>query len=763
MKNDLDKTFGQIFDNDITAFRNQLIEVQHHQANRKDAEKWVQQLRFLDISKVPDLRTKPGQRVQNHLGPQYTGTACPIPITRQTDDNGKTPYVAISWKWATHPGSNYSRQRPKYNYMIRRPDARPHKSEFHDIHLERVIMFAQSRYITNLWIDTECIYQKKEDSQAWPNDKDHGVQIMDVVYGLSTESVGLLNTPLSEQREIDTLASLLTRSFLMDPDDMEEPEIKWKTDIRELQMLILKILSDTRWSRGWIFQEDHLASDNMTLLIPCSDYIQRGDKYDFGLLPDDIQVSLKDLRQAVTMFCLTNKEDEKSWPNSEMMSKVKQYNIWNRVAYDGPYGGLPQYQVKLWREAGQPKSHDYRVAFNTEDKYEDVAYYPTTTNSVLDDICSRSLEKEEDRVAILANALKFSKRLDICQTSPILSGNNFSLSVALLALILINGEILMNSDYDHFNLPEYIMDHTLRSYLRRYEYKFDAPSLRFEQSFIDRCRFKSPLLTDQGIQTKGFLFALLPRDNSDPQSNPIRFTNSDRVKLEQISQNAASHRRPFGKKLNAMAVEAMQIVIGRLKRMWPNSKLAAYLEEHLHHDLYSRKVQAVSTPYVLDMMSAVCQALLDNRDLRFGRLVSDSDAAEPTAIFIAPPSGWGSETHHLDEVPHVFTSWDGPQSKYDRERLASLEVDVYQREGSTSHNRNEAGRALLSYGWVNGVWMTRGEQMESFVFPLPGITDMPKETERIERKRKRSVDDEGGEGSEEERLFPPSRRIKEEY
>jgi hypothetical protein len=750
MKNDLHKTFGQIFDNDITAFRNQLIDVQHHRANRKDAEKWVQQLRFLDISNVPTLRSKSGAPRRSHLGLQYTGTVCPIPITRRTDDDGKIPYVAVSWRWATQLGSVHNHRKPKYDYRIQRPDATHHKSEFHDVHLDRVIMFAQSRCIPNLWIDKECIYQREEDSQTYPNDKDHGVQIMDVVYGLSAASVGLLNTPLDTQTEVNTLASLLTKTFLVDPDETEIPEIEWTTDIRQLQMLILKILSDTRWSRGWIFQEDHLASANMTLLIPCSDDLQRGDKYDFGPLPGDLQVSLKDFRQAVTMFCLTNDENENSWPNSEMMSKVKQYNIWNKTAYEAPYYGHSDFQVKLWDDGRRSKSHDFGVPF-----------YPTITNSVLDDICSRSLENEEDRIAILANALKFSKRLDICQTSPILAGNNFSLSVALLALVLINGEILSNNDDNDIPPIKDLMDHTLRSYLKQYEYKVNAPSLKFEQSFVNRCRFKSPVITQQGIKTKGYLFTLLSDYKLGHQSNPLELTDSDRAKLERISRKPKSHTRPFGKKLNAVAVEAMRTVIRRLKRVWPASKLAAYLQEHLRHDLYPPNSQAVSTPYVLDMMSAVCQALLDDRELCFGRLVSDLDVAEPTAIFIAPEPEWGMEVYSSDGVPYVFTSWDGPRSDYDRESLTSLEVDVSHQDGTTSPSRNEDGRILRNYGWVNGVWVTRGEQMESFVFPLPGISDMPKE--RIERKRKRSVGDEGREDSEEDRLYVQYKRTLEEY
>lgn len=38
-----------------------------------------------------------------------------------------------------------------------------------------------------------------------------------------------------------------------------------------------------------------------------------------------------------------------------------------------------------------------------------------------------------------------------------------------------------------------------------------AQETREEQYFIDHCRFKSLLIASRGIETKGFLFELLPR------------------------------------------------------------------------------------------------------------------------------------------------------------------------------------------------------------------------------------------------------------
>ena len=277
MKNDLVKTFGQIFDNDITVFRDQLLEIPNHLDNREDAERWVKQLRFLDISGVPDLQKEHIEREQHPrqaaLSSQRTIVERPhfrIPVTRRKHDDGEVRYVAVSWRWMSPRDlkSSGSAMRPTFNYLVQRPGAEPHKSDFPDQHMERAIRFAQSTDITNLWIDNECIYQRKDDKRSYRNDKERGVQTMDVVYGESSASVGLLTTSLIHQHEIETLSNLLRRSIFVDPKGTYSPRLRPEVDVQKTQLLILKVLSDTRWSRGWIFLEDHLASAVMTLLIP---------------------------------------------------------------------------------------------------------------------------------------------------------------------------------------------------------------------------------------------------------------------------------------------------------------------------------------------------------------------------------------------------------------------------------------------------------------------------------------------------------------
>jgi hypothetical protein len=738
MKNDLHKTFGEIFNGDIAAFRKQLLEIQHIQADRKKAEDWVSHLRFLDISGVPNLLDAEVSRFVSYeppADPCQDAEIAPheIPVTKREDDDGEVEYIAVSWRWiGRYPQTLHNTVRPSvFHYRIKRPGAQAHDSSFPDDFMDRVVRFAQSINVFKIWVDVECIYQRPEDERTFPEDKEHGVQIMDVVYGDSTCSLGLLTVELVSEEKIDLLSHLLSGRLFVDSKDKSYTVLRHQVDVKEVQMLILHILSDPRWSRGWIFQEDHLASDRMILLIPC----RRGDRkdrdYDFGDTPGELQVKLKDFRQSVTRFCMATNNIPGRWPNTEILGKVKQYNICNRVYV---LGGVPHESQRLWRDDA------------SDDGQSEVLAYPTTTNSVLDDICNRSLEREEDRIAILANALRFNKRLNIGKDSPLLEAGQYSLSVALLALVLMNGEILRV-----VSLRKDIMGHTLQSYLGACQQQFIVPNLRYQQSFVDRCRLKPPLITPRGLQTKGFLFTLLPKTLSKDKRheyNPLLLTASDREVLSRMGGGTMLG----GRKLNKKARVVLNLLVQKLEALWPGGKLVTLLKRHLSLDILQRAGEDIpsSASYVLDMMSVLYQALCDDdKKLRLARLASTSPDGEPVAIFIEPwRDGW---MEHPDPkvqdgkpIPaNVFTSWDTTRKPYNRDRAASLLVDIRDDNGARQ-DWDRRSCYLENLGWVHGVWSAVGEEMADYVFPLPGITDYRIFKERPESgsrgKRKRGAD-----------------------
>jgi hypothetical protein len=767
MKNDLHKTFGEIFNNDIDAFRHQLLEIQQYQGDRKESEEWVANLRFLDISKVPNLQAEKTKQDRLHAQAEakdplfeQVPPSLDIPITKCEDDDGDK-YIAVSWKWPQARPKSVSgmMEPPIFRYQIRRPRKKPHKSGFPDHYMDRVVRYAQSVKIARLWVDIECIYQRPEDRKTSPKDQELGVQIMDVVYGDSAYSVGLLTVEIQSQHEIDVLSDLLSRSLFVDPKDEDSPELRPEVDITTVQMLILHVLSDPRWSRGWIFQEDHLASQRMVLLIPYSTRLQKSGQYNFGKITGELQVKLKDFRQTVTLFCLACTVDGVQWPCTEILAKVTQYNICNKIIHtpssasqDANRLSVPEYQSSFDSEGGRVSSQS-----DPSKSYS----YPTTTASVLEDISSRCLENESDRIAILANALKCKKRLNTGKGSPLIESGMYSLSTALLAVILMNGEVLRGVSGDSVKWPlidrsadfpseANILSHTLPSYLNACQSLFTAPGRIRHQSFIDRCRFISPTITHRGIETNGFLFDLLSNqqlENEGLQSDLLRLTDADVEALSLIDPKQKAWKR----KLDNLSCQVIETLIEKLEAVWSNGKLARHMRKHIQLDQQPPRPEdaRASTPYVLDSMFALSRALINNREIRLARFASAPPGTEPVALFIKPVPCWRTSPP-ADYVPDiglvkVFASWDNGRHVYDKERLVSLEVYICD-DTEVTKEWDPQNCHLKNFGWVNGIWAVHGAKMKKYVFQLPGITKEDgdhdvKAKGSGGRKRKRGGDD----------------------
>jgi hypothetical protein len=723
MRNDLKLTFGDIFDHDFEAFRNQLLEIQTFRKGREESERWVQVLRFLNVSGVPRLERigeeRPTRLRRLAAGRTTSATdASTLSVPIVEEELGEASYIAVSWRWISGTNQGDGTAETSFDYWIQRRDENSHKSQFPDHYLERVIRFAQEVDIDNIWIDKESIFQREGDDAFHPKDQDLGVQIMDVVYDFSHYSLGLMTVVLEHQHEIDMLHGLISLSIFVDPKDTKHPTFKNVGNQPEAQILILKVLSDPRWSRGWIFQEDHLASDRMVLLIPHSKYLKK--HRDFGSIPGELQVNCADLRKAVTMFCMASGETDR-WPASEILGKAKQYNIWNKIQYDTALGSsLSESSVMT----GDSISTQSQQPFGLKRKDTLVSLYPSTTLSVLDDICNRDLFIEGDRVAIMANASRFSVRLNIAKTSLLMTSDRYSLSTALLALVLLNGEILAdNLDMSQSDL----LGHSLRSYLEACQYKFNAPSLRYEQSFIDHCRYRSPTITKQGMRVKGFLFKLLPRDSF--RVNPLELSEQDKEYLYLLQQSPRATRVWKWRKLSKLADEIIQRLINNLRHFYEGDcYLVDFLRRHLELDRHPPPAAETkpSTSYIIRMLSALAEAIFEERDVRLAIFHNENEATVPSAIFIPPvqQGGWAN-----DETAWVFTSWDNGWRGGGMERLASLEVSVP--EGlnqkipveDPSSQDFEASTVLKSHGWVNGISNTVGRTMRSYAFSLPGISD----------------------------------------
>ena len=76
--------------------------------------------------------------------------------------------------------------------------------------------------------------------------------------------------------------------------------------------LIERLVSDPWWKSAWTHHENHLSSNNLSLLIPHNpqlnelkaDINHRPDGYHFGDLPNELCMNSADFRTALSTFCL---------------------------------------------------------------------------------------------------------------------------------------------------------------------------------------------------------------------------------------------------------------------------------------------------------------------------------------------------------------------------------------------------------------------------------------------------------------------------
>jgi len=254
---DTNAPLGQLYaSND--ELRTAMVEIaQHKIEGREAAEHWSNHLRFL----AADTTSRP---IETHVvdsdESDSEDCACvlypsislrkderQLMVTDPTDLAECTHYLAVSYCCSSSAEAEY-RGLP---YTVRRkgivgPPACPS-----DL-LRRVINFARECGLDYFWIDQECIEQDD------PDDKDVGIQAMDLVYQMAEQSVAVLEVKINQQRHLNALG------LLQVCDGVEDLT---PTDLQDLIEALEIVLSDRWFERTWCLQESTSAARKMALLI----------------------------------------------------------------------------------------------------------------------------------------------------------------------------------------------------------------------------------------------------------------------------------------------------------------------------------------------------------------------------------------------------------------------------------------------------------------------------------------------------------------
>jgi hypothetical protein len=585
-------------------------------------------------------------------------------------------FVALSYTW---DASEHETQNPKgEGHLIETRDGEDAwRSSVRNSILERITKYMQCHDVPLLWIDRHSIPQKKCKQSACTHEeckqKRHALDAMDWVYSLSDHPAALLGRPIQDEDEMETLSAIL-RGVLVKYHDGGFALSKGAeySQAQRMLNLLYEITSDKWWTRAWTFQENYRAGLKMTLLIhhdPQLEITKRsmlsGKKPMFGVVPGELSVQSVKFSESATKFCLafrrhhfaTNEDKEKT--------------------------------THILKTAGR-----YRILLS-----------PSTSMSgtIISDVQWRGVTEPWDRLAIIANCCQYATRLDATRLQQ-KGEDGPSLDLSILALRLLNGEILNNEEV---HVPDgSIIEQTNDLFFDDFRAPEGEPRLTFNKG----CRFVGVEFTKAGIKTKGHLWKLgdtlraprsSPRLSQPSQKGDQQLSEYQRTRLRQLSELIKA--KHGGK--NAGIVDDMR----------------NFLEED---DFVEDDVGSFSLRYRRLMAKEVVRAMDVDQPLSLGYLCDP--AGEPTTargIFVHSQDvdQTCEPLSQKDQEPaYIFTSlWS--DDRVDEEYLAN-ELGHHVSLGvRLSDDKCEEPLQLYTQEWVLGLCFFTSVPAYDAVFPWPHI------------------------------------------
>ncbi|KAH9909316.1 heterokaryon incompatibility protein-domain-containing protein [Xylariomycetidae sp. FL2044] len=449
-----------------------LLEIQNFVVTR---DNWIRSLQCLypsslSSSSSDDVDEEPSGKRRRLVANEATvasasGTASQLLRRRYINplsgsDDGRD-YVAVSYTWEASDEEEDQQPVGGYRVESRNAGESPAPSEVRDAVWRRVLAFATYEKCPNIWIDRECVEQ---DDDA---EKEAAIQSMHLVYGRSRSPVALLTRTLDSEQELGLLVHVLRGE--VGPAD-EDAALD----------LLRDITSDKWWTRSWTFQEDYKASTRMTLLMPHDAALEHRKRQAYGhwsnrpllgTLPGEVCINSANFRRRATEFCLAYRKKHAGAGArvdacNQVLRRAGKYNV-------------------LLRE-------DYPAMISR-------AMSPT----IFADVGARDIKEESDRLAIAANVCGYAARLN----TSALNRQRSSLSLAMLALYLVNGEILEN-DPEGGGAGGSPDRDDVYAYLARQSLSSFRPPVGEALTFIKSCRFVDPVLSRAGTHTTGHLWKL---------------------------------------------------------------------------------------------------------------------------------------------------------------------------------------------------------------------------------------------------------------
>lgn len=573
-------------------------------------------------------------------------------------------YVALSYTWKP---SEY--EDPYHGqYCVESWDGKHLEiSAVRNCVLDRVLGYMHYTNVQFLWIDAHCIYQDTCGDAACTShrrctQKRDALQAMDLVYQLSKHPVALLARPLQIESELDLLTNILSGNLVDGDCNFQLSRATTVHKARKALWLLREITRDIWWGRAWTFQENYRGGRRMRLLIRHDRSLERQKLHHriFGEIPGELCVRSVTFSTEATRLCLALRSAGVELPPDDVC------RINDVLQAAGRYTEM------------LPKSS-------------------AMTPTIVADIEARGLLKPWDRLAILANCCQYPVRLDY----EALNKQRRSLSLSVLAMCLLNGEILDNND----SSLELVAPLTTSEFFKRKLFgAFSTPEDDTKRlTFKKGCRLTDVKLTADGISTQGHLWKLsriidtsmFPKILSWIDNPSGRLTLNQRKRLRRLSLRLNELRYPT---------------------------LAGRIDEYLAADANSgakKDYTSFTDMYLHRMATELAAAIRAHRKLRLGSIWDPTGWSAPyRAVFV-----WSDTDEDKGEAhpppAFVFTSaWprDLGSKIYeanDIDRHVSLEVSLEESLDGTDVPHVRVRRSLLGMCFFDGYPRTK------VVFPWP--------------------------------------------
>ncbi|KAK6824433.1 hypothetical protein RU639_005104 [Aspergillus parasiticus] len=501
--------------------------------------------------------------------------------------------------------------------------------------LDRVIAYAnyceaRGTSVQGFWIDQECIDQENE------AEKQRAVQSIEYVYSHSAFPVALLSVRIESEDQLEILVYILRRH--------NRPRNEKRHRVRAVLNLLDYITSDPWWERGWTFQEDYCASTKMCLLIPHSSSLKELKETNhqmFGGLEGELCIRSTDFRSQATKLCMEYRKSPEFKHTCEIiLDRASKYNV--------QLLELDNEGKRTIRQSMSP------IIFSNVGK--------------------RGITLESDRLAVIANCLGYFVRFDTHE----IERKGCSLSIAMLVLFLLNGEILMNGPDNsrgvlRSNIFDYLRSQSLRT--------FQTPDIDQKLTFIKSCRFADVELSEEGILTSGHLWRLgkIVEDarstRPPPRGDDYQLNWYHRMRLGQLARHLCS---------------------GECGSCY--DYIASAIDEYLDQDERWENKDITFSKFYKDLMAEEIVKAMDDRHsprLRLGLLISQEEyrGTNPySGVFIREPGHRWEE----DET-YVFTAvCPAEKTVDDIEKHVSLEVELL---GSPKSRRPKRPITEVVFPW----------------------------------------------------------------